>query len=142
MTERGKIEFFIDEHLPVRELGRILASRGHLVKAVQVGFKDPSILVTADQEGATIVTADHWFLSELFCYPIGHHKRYTRAGVVQVAGEWDVAKRRIEEYLPVIEAVFLVRRHQSDPRLGIDLSGATIRIVEAHPGPTRGTRGQ
>jgi hypothetical protein len=134
------IEFFVDEHFPVRRFGPILIPRGHTVKAVHVGFKDPSILVTADEVGAVIITADAWFLRELFRYPIGHHKRFQRAGVVQLAGELDVALSRLGDYIPVIEALHRVRRAQADPRLGIDLSGTTIRIEEARPGPVRGDR--
>jgi hypothetical protein len=122
--------FFIDEHLPVRILGRILTSRGHIVQAVQVAEKDPSILVTAEAAGAIIVTADTWFLKELFRYPQGHARRYLRAGVIQVAGEWGKAQPRLEQYLPMIEVICQMRKHGVDPRVGIDLSGSTIRIID------------
>ena len=125
------IHFFIDEHLPARALGQILTARGHRATPVQVGFKDPAILVTADEVGAVIMTADRWFLRELYRYPAEHRRRYLQAGVVQVPGEWDAAQRRIIDWLPVVEAVYQMRQGQADRRLGIDLSGAAVRIEEA-----------
>jgi len=124
----ASITFLIDEHLPVEQLSGLLRERGHSVRAVQVGFKDPSIIVTADEIGAVIITADTWFLRELFRFPAAHRRRYKRASVVQVSGEWDSARARIIEYMPVIEALFLVRARQADPRMGVDLSGAVVHI--------------
>ena len=123
------IEFFTDEHLPVLALGRILTARGHTVKAVQVGFKDPSIIVTAEAMGAVIVTADKWFLRELFKQPRGRPGRFTRAGVVQVPGEWGAAQECLEMYLPLIEVAYEVNLGRADSRLGIDLSGTTVHIM-------------
>lgn len=52
-----------------------------------------------------------------------------RAGVIQIPGEWDLARRRLVDYLPIIEAVYrLARSRPGDQRLGIDLSQSQIRI--------------
>lgn len=137
MDDPLSIEFFIDENQPAVALGTVLTARGHRAIPVQVGFKDPAILVTAEQIGAVIVTADTWFLKELYRLPSGHHRRrYTTAGVVQVPGEWEAARRRITDYLPLFEAVYRLRRQQEDRRLGIDLSAGEIRVVEAKPMPS------
>ena len=133
MAALSPIHFFIDEHLPVHLLGDILTARGHQVTPVQVGFKDPAILVTAEQVGAVIMTSDTWYLRELYRFPTGHRKRYEQAGVVQVHGEWAAARRGIQDWLPVIEATYHLRRGQADRRIGIDLSGAGVRILEAKP---------
>ena len=122
------IEFFTDEHLPVMALGRLLTARGHTAKAVQVGFKDPSIIVTAEEENAVIITADRWFLRELFKQPRGNPGRFSRAGVIQVPGEWSAAQACLLTYLPLIEAAYAVHMGQTDSRLGVDLSGTTIHI--------------
>jgi hypothetical protein len=140
MSEPAPIDFFVDEHLPARLLDAILTARGHRVTPVQIGFKDTAILVTAEQTGAVIITADTWFLTELYRLPAGHKNRYRRAGVVQVPGEWGTARQRITDYLPVIEHVYRLRREQEDLRVGVDLSGTTIRILEAKPSPASGTR--
>lgn len=131
MDDPAPIEFFVDEHLPVRSLSSILSARGHRVTPVQVGFKDPAIVVTAEQLGAVIITADTWFLKQLYRLPAEHRRRFTRAGVVQVPGAWDIARPRIVEYLPVIEAIYRLRRGQERARIGIDISGTTIHIREA-----------
>lgn len=134
MDEPLSIEFFVDENQPTDALGAMLTARGHRSIPVQVGFKHPAILVTAEQVGAVIMTADTWFLKELFRLPTGHHRsRYFAAGVVQVPGEWEAARRRIADYLPLVETVFRLRRQQEDRRLGIDLSAGEIRVVEAKP---------
>lgn len=135
MSEPDPISFFIDEHLPARSLGEILAARGHRATPVQIGFKDPAILVTAEREQAVIITADTWFLRELYRLPRGHKNRFRRAGVVQVPGEWDNARRRIVDYLEVIEIVYRLRQGQEDGRLGINLNAAAVRIEEAKDMP-------
>lgn len=130
------IEFFIDENQPAEALGAVVTGRGHRAPPVQVGFKDPAILVTAEQVGAVIITADTWFLRELYRLPAGHQRRrYVRAGVVQVPGEWEAARSRIFDYRPLVEAVCRLRRQQEDRRIGIDLSAGEIRVVEAKPMP-------
>jgi hypothetical protein len=131
MEERPQIHFFMDEDLPARALARILEARGHRATPVQVGLKDPAIMVTAEQEGAVIVTADKWFLRELFRFPSGHKGRFERVGVVQVAGEWEYAERRIRDYLPIVEQAYHLRQRKDDRRLGVDLSQGEVRIVEA-----------
>lgn len=130
MSAPTPINFFIDENQPAHLLRGILGARGHRATAVQVGFKDPAILVTAEEEHAVVITADTWFLTELYRFPFGSRRhRFFRAGVVQVPGTWAEVRPRITDYLPVIEQVYLLRLTQPDQRLGIDLCGATIRIL-------------
>ncbi len=131
MEDRPRVHFFIDENLPVRLLRTILAERNHQVTPVQVAFKDPAILRTADEIGAVIITSDKWFLRELFRLPTGHRSRFRQAGVVPVPGTWEIARRRIIEYLPMIEVMYRTRRAQADARLGIDLSSRMIHIQES-----------
>jgi hypothetical protein len=128
MDAPARIHFFIDENQPVRQLRAILEHRGHRVTPVQVGFKDPAILIAAEQEEAVIVTADKWFLTELFRFPAEHRRRYRKAGVVLVPGEWEAAQPRLVDNLLVIEAVYQVRLERDDRRMGINLSRAEIRI--------------
>lgn len=133
----ARILFFIDEHLPASRVRPLLEQRGHVAQAVQVGFKDPSIIATADIEGAVIITADGWFLSELFRYPVGHPRAFLRAGVVKVAGEWDAAQARLIEFLPVIEHLYPGAKAKADPRFGMDLSETVVRIGPFPPRPPR-----
>ncbi len=131
MDDPISILFYLDEHLPSHALTTILTSRGHHASSVTVGFKDPAILRIAEQEGAIVITADTWFLRELFRHPHGHKQGFRRAGVIQVSGLWDQARRRLIEYLPIIEAVYRVRAAQPDRPLGINLSTREIRIIES-----------
>jgi hypothetical protein len=137
MADPPRIRFFDDEHLPFHALGPILTARGHQATPVQIGAEDPAILVTADQVGAVIVTADAWFLRESFRLPTEHRRRSVRAGVVQLPGEWSAARQRILDYLPIIEMVYQRRRRLVDQRLGIDLAGSTVRITDPRPGSPR-----
>lgn len=123
------IQFFTDEHLPVKRLGRILTANGHSAQSVQVAIKDPSIIVTAEEVGAIIITADTWFLKELFKHPRDHPQRFRRAGVIQIPGEWGLAEQRITANMPLIEVAWQLRIGKSDLRVGIDLSGVTIHIM-------------
>jgi hypothetical protein len=124
------IPFLVDEHLPVRLLLPILERRGHSVTPVQVASEDPAILATAEETASVIVTADRWFLNELFRYPVGHPRCYKQAGVVQVPGVWGMTRPRVSNYLPIIEAVYALRSGQTDRRVAIDLSQKEIRIRE------------
>lgn len=114
----------------------MLRNRGHLATSVEVGFKDAALLKTAEEQGAAVITADSWFLKELFRYPRGHRHCFRRAGVIQVHGEWDQARQRLLDYLPIIEAVHLVRMSQADSPLGINLSTREVRILEPTPSAT------
>jgi hypothetical protein len=125
-----QISFLIDEHLPTPVLLPILEDRGHLVTPIQVRSGDPAILKIAEETAAVIVTADSWFLHELFRFPVGHRRCYQAAGVIQVPESWAAARTRISSYLPIIEAVYALRRTQPDHRVAIDLSQREIRIWE------------
>ncbi len=125
-----QIPFLVDEHLPVRLLLPMLEQRGHLVTSVQLKSADPAILLRAERTASVVLTADTWFLDELFRYPVGHRRCYQQAGVVQVPGVWAMARLRIANYLPIIEAVYLLRSGQPDRRVAIDLSRREIRIHE------------
>ena len=120
------IEFLVDEQLPVSQIRPLVEARGHRVTAVRVGVEDQAILGMAEEMGAIVVTADKWFLRELFRFPVGHAKCYQAAGVVQVPGTWAAAHARLTTYLPVVE----LRKTQSDRRIAIDLSQREIRIRE------------
>lgn len=124
------ISFLVDEHLPVRLLLPILEARGHRETPVQVTSEDPTILARAEETASIVLTADKWFLDELFRYPVGHRRCLQLAGVIQVPGVWALARRRITNYLPVIEAVYAIRGVQPDRRVAMDLSQREIRIWE------------
>lgn len=124
------IRFLVDEHLPVDQLRLILEPRGHAVTPVDASSKDPEILATAEEIGAIVVTADGWFLEELFRFPPGHRNGPRAAGVIQLPGTWATARVRLTTYLPVIEVLAQVRGAQPDRRVAIDLSRRVIRIPE------------
>ena len=130
MEAGAQIPFLVDEHLPVRLLLPILEARGHQATPVEITSTDAAILTRAEQTASIVITADAWFLEELFRYPVGHRRCYTRAGVVQVPGAWAMARLRITNYLPIIEALHALRSTQPDRRLAIDLSRRVIRIPE------------
>lgn len=125
-----QIAFMVDEQLPMREARGILEAHGHVVASVRVGVEDQAILADAEQKGAIVVTADKWFLKELFRFPVGHPKCFRQAGVIQVPGTWPAARLRLTTYLPVIEVIAELRLGQSDRRIAIDLSRREIRIRE------------
>jgi hypothetical protein len=125
-----QIRLLVDEHLPAHLLLPLLESRGHLARSVQVTSADPLILATAEDTGSIVVTADQWFLRELFRYPVGHRHCYRQAGVVRVPGTWAAARLRLTKYLPVIEFLVELRQNQTDRRVAIDLSQREIRIRE------------
>jgi hypothetical protein len=124
------ISFLIDEHLPVWNIRPLLEAHGHRVEPVRVGVEDQNIIGMAERIGAIVITADKWFLEELFRYPPGHRNCFQRAGVIQVPGTWAAARLRLTTYLPVIEVLARVRSAQPDCRLAIDLSRRVIRIPE------------
>lgn len=124
------IAFLVDEQLPIDQVRPMLEQRGYLVTRAMRGSSDPSIMARAERIGSVVVTADTWFLDELLRYPPGHRRCFTRAGVVKVPGEWAMARRRIADYLPIVEAVYELRRTQPDQRVAIDLSQRWIRIFE------------
>lgn len=125
-----QFRFLVDEHLPVHQLRTILEPRGHAVTPVDLSSKDPAILATAEEIGAVVVTADTWFLDELFRYPPGHRNCFRAAGVIQPPGMWAAARLRLTTYLPVIEVLAEAPSAQQDRRVAIDLSRRVIRIPE------------
>ncbi len=130
MEPAAPISFLVDEHLPVRLLLPILGARGHHATPIVANSADATILTRAEQTASVIITADTWFLEELFRYPVGHRRCYTRAGVIQVPGVWAMARLRITNYIPIIEALHALRSTQPDRRVAIDLSHRVIRIPE------------
>lgn len=125
-----RIAFLIDENLPVDQLRSMLEPRGHEVTPAARKASDSAILGKAEAAGSLIVTADSWFLEELFRFPPGHRRCYSRAGVVQVPGVWARARVRFATYLPVIELLMEIRRTQPDHRVAMDLSRREIRIID------------
>src|SRR5688572_19403483 len=107
----------------------MLAARGHLIAAVQVVVKDPAILVSAAEAGAVVLTADKWFLEELYRRPTGQQVRYALAGVVQVSGQRNEVEAQLRDHLPMIEFRSQTRRRQGG-RVGVDLSG---RVLHGFP---------
>ena len=87
-------------------------------------------LTRAEKTASVIITADSWFLDELFRYPVGHRRCYRAAGVIQVPGEWAAARLRLTTYLPIVESLAALRGAQPDRRVAIDLSRRVIRIHE------------
>jgi hypothetical protein len=124
------IAFLIDEHLPVRNIRPLLEAHGHTAEPVRVDVEDQDIIGMAERMGAIIMTADRWFLEELFRYPPDHRNCFQRAGVIQLLGTWAAAHLRLTTYLPVIEVLAEVRSAQPDRRVAIDLSRRVIRIPE------------
>ena len=125
-----QIRFLVDEHLPIDRLRLILEPRGHSVTPVDLSSKDTEILATAEEIGGIVVTADTWFLEELFRFPPGHRNCFRAVGVIQLPGTWAAARLRLTTYLPVTEVLAEVRIAQADRRVAIDLSHRVIRIPE------------
>jgi hypothetical protein len=124
------ISFLVDEYLPVWNVRPLLEAHGHAVAPVRVGVADDNIIGMAEREGAIIVTADKWFLQELFRFPPDHPSCYRAAGVIQPPGTWAAARVRLATYLPIIEVLAELRSTQPDRRVAIDLSRREIRIPE------------
>lgn len=127
--ERIRLHFFVDEHLPAHAVATLLRARGHEVTPVLIGAKDPAILLTAEEAGAVVIlTADRWFLRELFRHPPGHKLGYSRAGVAQIEGEWEIAELNLVTWLPLIETVATIRATQADRRVGIELRATSVYV--------------
>ena len=134
--ERPRIHFFVDENQPAHSVCQMPRARLHDAEPVQVGTQDHAILRSADIAGAVIITADDWFLSQLYKYPTGHHLSYSQAGVVVVRGEWEINRINIPLWLPLIEAAYVARRSQDDRRLGIEIREHSVYVT----GPIRESR--
>lgn len=113
------ILFIVDECLPRVLVGQILA--GQTNRFVDLGTKDPAILVEAEHDGAVIVTADTWFYRQLRRIPHFDKGVYSRAGVVQIPGVWADAEPLLRRWRPVIEAVHRITREEADQRVVVDL---------------------
>jgi hypothetical protein len=121
--------FLLDENQFSATFPRILKARGHRFEQVTIAAKDPSILVTANLWRAIILTADRWFLKELFRLPEpNRRRRFNRAGVVQLPGEIEIAVMRFEHYLPVVEAICHMCRERDDQRVDIEIRPTTSFI--------------
>lgn len=131
MGTPSPILFYVDENQPVAGVSDILVPRGHQVVAVQVGERDPAILWTAEEAGAVIITADTWFLEELYGIQRKRPSPFRRAGVVLVPGTWDRAEPRLRSFLWLIESAYASRRGLADLRIGINLALGQVRVYEA-----------
>lgn len=121
------ISFMVDEHFPQSAMRGILV--GHALNFVTIAAKDQEILRSAEINAQVVLTSDTWFLKELYRLPFGHARCFREAGVIQLPGEWDKAARRLQQYLPVIDAVYrLSQARPDDHRVGIDLSQSLIHI--------------
>jgi hypothetical protein len=121
--------FLLDENQFGTAIPRIVGSRGHVVRNVRPEEDDQRILARAEDLAALVVTADRWFVQELFRLPSNHRRnRFRRAGVVQVPGTAKIAALRLEEFLPVIEAVCHICGSRIDQRIGIELRESTVFI--------------
>jgi hypothetical protein len=107
-----------------------MLDRGHLVTSVGTNSVDQVILAKDETTGALILTADRWFLSELFRYPVGHRQCYQRAGVILLPGTGPRSRVRLVCYLPDIELQNVIRSGQPDRPEAIHLSQREIRIRE------------
>jgi hypothetical protein len=121
------ILFLLDENQFASVLRQAILSRGHRIERSHRAESDPDILSKAELWRAVIVTADAWFLRELFRLPNDHRRRrFNRAGILQVPGETEIARSRLEFCFPVIEAFCQICRSKTDQRVGIDLRPTTI----------------
>jgi hypothetical protein len=130
VSEPRRATFYVDENLSPRRLATIFGASGHELRTARLGDQDPTILNLAEEESAIVITADRWFLQELYRFPFGHRQAYSQAGVIQVPGEWQAAHRQLRRYVRVIEAVIELRAGEIDRRVGIDFSKAQIRIFD------------
>jgi hypothetical protein len=127
--QQPSLLFLLDENQFSATFPRILKARGHRFEQVTIAAKDPSILVTANLWRAITLTADRWFLKELFrMQESNRRQRFNRAGVVQLPGEIETAATRFEQYLPVVEAICHMCRSRADQRVGIDIRPTTSFI--------------
>lgn len=119
MDDPAPIRFTVDECLPSRIVGQILGRQ--IVQVVDLGTKDPAILVAAEADEAVIVTADKWFYTQLRRLSTLDKGRYTQAGVVWLPGTWEVAEPLLRRWLPVVEAIHRVTRGETDRRVVVHL---------------------
>jgi hypothetical protein len=122
------IHFFVDEQLPTVHVRPIFGSRGHRVTPVKLKTADAEIIDDVERAGAVILTADHWFYTQLRRRPSRAAGRWTLAGVVKVLGEWPAAERQLREWLPLIEVAYHVLQQRPDKRLMVELRTSAIYI--------------
>jgi predicted nuclease of predicted toxin-antitoxin system len=124
----ASILFFVDEQLPIARFRTIAEPRGHRVAPVRLATADAEIIDDVERAGAVILTADHWFYTQLRRRPSRHAGRWILAGIVKVLGEWPAAERQLREWLPVIETAYRVLQFRDDKRLVIELRTSAIYI--------------
>jgi hypothetical protein len=124
----ASIHFHVDEQLPPINVRSLLLPRGHVITRVRLGTDDSTILSRAEDEGAVILTADHWFYTQLRRQSGRDLRRFRRAGVVRVLGEWGPAERQLREWLPLIECAYEVIQLRDDKRLVIEFRSSAIYI--------------
>jgi hypothetical protein len=122
------IHFHVDEQLPPMSVRSLLLPRGHDVTRVRLGSDDPAILSRVEEEGGVILTADHWFYSQLRRQSGRDLRKYRRAGVVRVLGEWGPAERQWREWLPLIESAYEIVQLRDDKRLVVEFRSSAIYI--------------
>ena len=122
------IHFFVDEQLPVARVRTIVEPRGHRVTQVELKASDAEIIDVVERAGAVILTADHWFYTQLRRRPSRFAGRWTLAGVLKILGEWSSAERQLREWLPLIETVYQVLQLRDDKRLVIEFRSSAISI--------------
>jgi len=118
------ISFIVDEHLRLFDLRPLLESRGHSVERLDVTAKDPEILMTAEERGSVILTSDSRYFWMQLAHDVKARAQYQRAGAVILPGEWRTAWPLFQEFVPLIEATFLVSRRRSCQRFAIKIAKA------------------
>jgi hypothetical protein len=124
----SSIHFHVDEQLPPINVRALLLPRGHVITRVRLGTDDPTILSRAEEAGAVILSADHWFYTQLRRQSGRDLGKYRRAGVVRVLGEWGPAERQLGEWLPLIECAYDLMQLREDKRLVVEFRTSAIYI--------------
>jgi hypothetical protein len=131
MADRG-ISFIADEHLRLLILKPLLEERGHLVERLDLAAKDPEILLTAEERGSVILSADKRYFWNQLAHNQKAREQYQKAGLVMLPGEWSSALPLIREFIPLIEATFRISRARSCQRFAIKIQKPSR--VEVHLG--------
>lgn len=130
MGGRG-MRFFIDECVPHSE-GRVLEAAGHEVvflrEAIPPGSPDPLVAAVSESNNAVLVSNDTDF-RKLVPRKGVSVRRFRRLSRIGLQCRESRAAHRISEALSLIEHEWERAQQTDDPRIIIDITETTIRVL-------------
>jgi hypothetical protein len=107
--------------------------RGHRVDRVRDLFPtdiaDIAIATWADNEGAIVVTCDKHYKAIIQRVPEGERQRFRNAGRISFDCKQTQARKRVEQFIDLIEAEYEQTQQHHDHRCIIEITSTLCLIV-------------